>query len=82
MNFMQFCNQKGTFTTLNLRFTYFLRSKMSLKGIIMFPGMNITRLKRKMLIILDFENGLLPNYLPLCIAVDRIENVQQVSDAL
>ena len=29
MNFMQFCNQKGIFSTLNLRFAYFVWSKMS-----------------------------------------------------
>ena len=38
---------------------------MSVKGIIMFLGMNNTRLERKILIILDFENGFLPTYLPL-----------------
>ena len=37
---------------------------MSVKGIIMFLGMNNTRLERKVLIILDFENGFLPTYLP------------------
>ena len=31
----------------------------------MFPGMNNTRFERKILIILDFENGFLPTYLPL-----------------
>ena len=66
MNFMQFCHQKGNISTLNLRFAYFVRSKMSVKGIIMFLGMNSTRLERKILIILDFENGFLPTYLPLC----------------
>ena len=40
---------------------------MSVKGIIMFLGMNNTRLETKILIILDFENGFLPTYLPLCI---------------
>ena len=30
----------------------------------MFLGMNNTRLERKILIILDFENGFLPTYLP------------------
>ena len=65
MNFTQFCNQKGTFSTSNLQFAYFARSKMSIKGIVMFPGMIITRLKKKVLIILDFENGFLPTYLPL-----------------
>ena len=39
---------------------------MSVKGIIMFLGMNNTRLERKILIILDFENGFLPTYLLLC----------------
>ena len=39
---------------------------MSLKGIIMFLGMNNTRVERKILIILDFENGFLPTYLPQC----------------
>ena len=36
----------------------------------MFLGMNNTRLeiKIKILIILDFENGVLPTYLPLCLA--------------
>ena len=66
MNFMQFCHQKGNFSTLNLRFAYFVRSKMSIKGIIMFLGMNNTRLERKILMILDFENRFLPTYLPLC----------------
>ena len=37
---------------------------MSVKGIIMFLRMNNTRLERKTLIILDFENGFLPTYLP------------------
>ena len=32
----------------------------------MFLGMNNTRLERKLLIILDFENGFLPSYLPQC----------------
>ena len=63
---MQFFHQKGHFSTPNLRFAYFVLSKMSIKGIIMFPGMNNTRLKRKIVIILDFENGFLPTYLPLC----------------
>ena len=39
---------------------------MSAKGIVMFLGMNNTRLERKTLIILDFENGFLPTYLPQC----------------
>ena len=39
---------------------------MSVKGIIMFLGMNNTRLEEKILIILDFENGFLPTYLPQC----------------
>ena len=39
---------------------------MSVKGIIMFLGMNNTRLERKILIILDLENGFLPTYLPQC----------------
>ena len=39
---------------------------MSVKGIIMFLGRNNTRLERKVLIILDFENGFLPTYLPQC----------------
>ena len=63
---MQLCNQKGNFLTLNLQFAYFVWSKMSVKGIIMFLGMNNTRLERKIMIILDFENGFLPTYLPLC----------------
>ena len=41
---------------------------MSVKGIIMFLGINNTRLERKILIILDFENGFLPTYLPQCIS--------------
>ena len=49
----------------------FVWSKMSVKGIIMFLGMNNTRLERKILIILDFENGFLPTYLPLCIDKKR-----------
>ena len=32
----------------------------------MFLGMNNTRLERKTLIILDFENGFLPTFLPQC----------------
>ena len=40
---------------------------MSVKGIIMFLGMNNTRLERKILITLDFENGFLPTYLPQCV---------------
>ena len=39
---------------------------MSVKGIIMFIGMNNIRLERNILIILDFENGFLPTYLPQC----------------
>ena len=66
MNFIQFCHQRKTFLTLNLQIAYFLWSKMSLKGIIMFLGMNNTRLERKILLILDFENGFLPTYLPQC----------------
>ena len=64
---MQFCNQKGNFSTLNLWFAYFVRSKMSIKGFNMFLGMSNTKLKRKILMILDFENGFLLTYLPLCI---------------
>ena len=37
---------------------------MSVKGIIMFLGIKSTRLERKIWIILDFENGLIPTYLP------------------
>ena len=50
------------------RFAYFAfgGSKKSMKGVISFPGMNNTRLKEKILIILDFENGFLPTYLQLC----------------
>ena len=59
------------FSTLNLWFAYFVRSKMFIKGIIMFPGMDITRLKRKILIILDFENGFLLTYLTLCPGLDE-----------
>ena len=62
---MQFCHQRTTFLTLNIQFAYCLWSKMSVKGIIMFLGMNNTRLERKILIILDFENGVLPTYLPM-----------------
>ena len=65
---MQFCHYRTTFLTLNLQFAYFVWSKMSVKGIIMFLGMNNTRLEREILIILDFENGFLPTYLPQCIA--------------
>ena len=61
---MQFCDEKLNFSTLNLWFAYFVQSKMSVKGIIMFLGMNNTRLERKILIILDFENRFLPTYLP------------------
>ena len=45
---------------------------MSVKGIIMFLGMNNTRLVRKILIILDFENGFLPTYLPQCTALCKV----------
>ena len=45
----------------------------------MFPGMNNARLKRKILIILDFENGVLPTNLPLCIegigSIDHSSNI-------
>ena len=44
----------------------FVRPKMSIKGINMFPKMKNIRLKKKILIILDFENGFLPTYLRLC----------------
>ena len=37
----------------------------------MFIGMNNTRLERKILIILDFENGFLPTYLPLFTDTDE-----------
>ena len=63
---MQFCHQRTTFLTLNLQFAYFVWSKMSVKGIIMFLLMNNTRLERKILRILEFENGFLPTYLPQC----------------
>ena len=63
---MQFCHQRTTFLTLNLQFACFVWSKMSVKGIIMFLGMNNTRLERKILIILDFENVFLPTYLLQC----------------
>ena len=49
---------------------------MSVKGIIMFLGMNNTRLERKILIILDFENGFLPTYLPQCTTVKRGEEIK------
>ena len=39
---------------------------MFVKGVIVFLGMKNTRLERKILIVLDFENGFLPTYLPLC----------------
>ena len=35
----------------------------------MFLWMNKTRIQIKILIVLDFENGFLPTYLPLCILV-------------
>ena len=60
-----FCHDEtkiGTF--VQSEFAYFVWSKMSVNGIIMFLGMNNTRLERKILIILDFENGFLPTYLP------------------
>ena len=74
MNFMQFCHQKGNFLTLNLQFAYFVWSKMSLKGINMFPGMNNIRLDRKKIIILDFENGFLPTYIFTTVHFDIISN--------
>ena len=46
MNIMQFCNQIGNFSTLNLQFAYFVKSKMSLKGINMFLGMSNTVIPR------------------------------------
>ena len=63
---MHFFNRKGNFSTLNLQFADSAQSKMSINGIIVFLGMDNTRLERKILIILDFENGFLPTYLPLC----------------
>ena len=79
MNFMQFCHQKGNFSNLNLRFAYFVRSKMSIEGIIMFLGMNNTRLERKILIILNFENGFLPTYLPLCLGTECLTDLFTVA---
>ena len=46
MNFMQFCNQKVNFSTINLQFACFVLSKLSINGINMFPGMNNIRLNR------------------------------------
>ena len=57
MNFIQFWHQKGNFSTSNLRFAYFARSKMPFKGIIMFLVMNNTRLEIKIMIILDFYHS-------------------------
>ena len=68
---MQFCHQRTTFLTLNLQFAYFVWSKMSVKGIVMFLGMNNTRLERKTLIILNFVNG----FLPQCTAKNKSQNV-------
>ena len=78
---MQFCHQRTTFLTLNLQFAYFVWSKMSVKGIIMFLGMNNTRLERKILIILDFENGCLPTYLPQCSVGWVFEGANRISQA-
>ena len=44
---------ENNFLTLNLQSAYFVWSKMSVKGIIRFLGMNNTRLERKILIILE-----------------------------
>ena len=63
---MKFCNQRGKFSTLNLRFAYFVQNKKPVYGVVMFPGMSNTRLKMKILIILDFENSFLSTYLQLC----------------
>ena len=38
----------------------------------MFLGMNNTRLERKILMILDFENGFLPTYLPQWSALNEV----------
>ena len=59
MNFIKFCHQKGNFSNLSLLFAYFLWSKKSIKGIIMFLRVKNTRSERKILIFLDFENGFL-----------------------
>ena len=81
---MQFCHQKGNFSTLNLQLAYFVQSKMSLKGIIMFLGMKHTRLERENLIILDFENGFLPTYLPLwCVRINPLSrNISNIDQTL
>ena len=63
---MQFAIREQLFLILNLQFANFVWSKMFVKGIIMFLGMIDTRLERKILMILDFENGFLPTYLPQC----------------
>ena len=64
---------------LNLQFACFVWSKMSVKGIIMFLGMNNTRLERKIRIFLDFDNGFLPTYLPLCVC--SVDLCGQILDA-
>ena len=46
MYFMQFCNQKGIFSTLNLRFAYFVRSKMS-KGYQYVPKHKQYKIKKR-----------------------------------
>ena len=43
----------------------------------MFLGMNNIRLERKILIILDFENGFLPTYLPHWGMTKYAENLQE-----
>ena len=55
---------------------------MSVKGIIMFLGINNTRLEIKILIILDFENRFLPTYLPLCVLPCRTWSRTQIQNIL
>ena len=54
---------------------------MSVKGIIMFLGMNNTRLERKILTILDFENGFLSTYLPLWVEFNSVRVLSFVNGA-
>ena len=44
----------------------------------MFLGMNNKRLERKTLIILDFENGFLPTYLPQSTDKDKGIRLEEI----
>ena len=70
MNFKHFWEQDGKYSTSKSWFVYVLWA-----GISMIAGMNNTRLKRKILIIIDFSNDFFPTYLQQWIAwfIHRID---------